>query len=412
MNFPLNRMGSKNSLLIDTGVLKKILKDIGFSNKFWCDLRKHYSGYSFYITPTPLSFIEYANISTIYLDESYFLKKEEIKKCIADLNKTYELLKGSKDPKKMSLLISKGKIFFDLFFKSIRKKYLSEFKLSSRELERRIARLLESYHEKREESKKQNALSKKNEMNLDDVDRKLRGLLIKGSKKYEDEIRDIYNNLSIDFYFRFNYRESVFKALNIDMIIFQAIIFLYANYYKEEARMNISQFRAMIAVAGRVYEFYKKNRSKTGNCNKKTKEILNSIAKGFHGFRDLFDFEQIQTSCIGTFDEDKKYRLPAFVAIGINDREKYKNKERKDVKDRIQKFKMILRELNENKAVKENYNPIPFCDGSFLFVDSKTGEILEKLDVSSIDVPTLDPIISNIFKEFPFQHSVFDQFLK
>ena len=409
MSLPLNHTISQNALLVDTGVLNKLLADIGFSKKFRHDIGEHCTDHPLYITSTALSFLEYVRINNINLSESYFFGKEEIKKCIADLNNIYKSFKENTDIEEFDLLVSKAEYFFNLFFESIKERYSKELKLSNCKLDASIAKFLDCSAEQREKTKVKNQLEREDEKKLDILDGQLGGMLVGKIKNIESKASDICDHLSIDFFFRANYKKGKLKPFNIDLIIFEAVKFLYANYHSETERRNMSQFRAMITLAHQVYDFHKKNYSETGQCNRETKEILRTIDLKIHKSKDLFDLEHIQSSCTGVFNEQREC-LPTFVAVGVNDKRKYKNKELKDVRDRVRNFKIILRELNENELIKEEYGPIPFCDGYFLFVDSKTGEILEKLNVNSIDIPTLDPIISNIFKKFPFHHRIFEQF--
>ena len=305
--------------------------------------------------------------------------------------------------------MDKAEVFFDLFFGSIKERYSKELKLSNCKLDASIAKFLDCCAEQREKTKVKNQLDREDEKKLDILDGQLGDMLVGKIKNIESRASDIYDHLSIDFFFRANYKEGEFKPFNIDLIIFEAVKFLYANYHSETGRRNMSQFRAIITLAHRVYDFHKKNCSVTERCNKETKEILETIDYKIHKFRDLFDMEHIQSSCIGAFNEEGKC-LPVFLAIGVKSKERYKDKELRRVRDRVRNFKVILGEFNKNGLIREKYDPIPLCEGTFLFVDSGTGEILERLDVRSIDAPVLDPIISNIFKEFPLHHPVFEKF--
>ena len=415
MSSILKQTDSQHYLLVDTGVLNKLLRDMEFSEEFWRNFKQHCLSRSLRIVPTPFSFIEYIGIKMIDLKENYFLEKKEIRKRVFELNDNYILLKESVSEEGLSsfqhnleVFLGSLKDFFNLFFDNIKEEYSRKLKLSDCDLDACIEKLLESCRKKRRGSELRNKLDIEKCAEIDELTEQLENMLIEKIKNIENKTSDIYDYLSVDFYSRFNYKKSEINPVNADIIIFEAIKTLYANYHQREKGKHMSQFRSMIAVAHRVYGFHKENRSRMGKCSRETKEILETIGYKIHKFRDLFDLEHIQSSCIGVFNEEGKC-LPIFVAVGVDNKKEYKDKELELTRDRVRNFKMILREFNKNELIREKYAPIPLCEGTFLFVDSGTGEILERLDVSSVDILTLDPIISKIFKEFPFHHPVFEK---
>jgi hypothetical protein len=124
-----------------------------------------------------------------------------------------------------------------------------------------------------------------------------------------------------------------------------------------------------------------RRRNKNYEYSEGAKKIF-SATQGIKRYRDLFDLDLVQLSCLGAFVNEKKFPVIMITAD---------NKEM--VYGRVSLFKSTFDYFNSQamalKIVEKNssiFEEIEILEGKIAFVDKNEMEILDIVDVSNIPI--------------------------
>ena len=203
---------------------------------------------------------------------------------------------------------------------------------------------------------------------------------VKAERLYADVVESIVNrdgfseeirfNLALDFTYRFDYA-SVVSAGNLKKI---NVSNFYDVFRSHKAKTNFAQTRGIIKL---VEDVRRRNSNHIFSEGAKTGF---AATQGIKLYRDLFDLDLVQLSCLGVFIDEKKYPV---IMITADSKE--------EVCSRVRLFKSTFNFFNaqakELKIAEKNsafLEPIEVREGKIAFVDPKSFQITEVTDVSEL----------------------------
>lgn len=204
-------------------------------------------------------------------------------------------------------------------------------------------------------------------------------LSAKATKLYDDIVEKIVsksgftNYLKLNLALDYSYRYPLQKVLNEEDLAKVHINSMLDIYRTHKEKHNITQMRGILKLCEQL-----ERQSGRKQASEDAKKVFDAT-KGIKAFRDLADLDLIQIACLGAFIDTKKF--PVLILTGDS---------RESVEKRIVLFKSTFAFFD--KEVKKlgylSSNPtleaVSPLEGQIAFVDTKTCEIKELIEVSSI----------------------------